>query len=443
MKSIFFTTLLSCIIMQMSFAQTFDKARLDNYFKILEENNKFMGSVAVSKDGAIIYSKSVGYADVRNNIKADASTRYRVGSISKTFTAVLILKAVEENKLNLAQSIDQYFPDIENAEKITVEQLLNHRSGIHNFTDDADYLNWHTQPKTKAEMVSVIANAGSDFEPDSKAQYSNSNYLLLTYILEEVHQQSYAELLKEHITLPLSLKNTYLGGIINTSQHESKSYRFAGNWQEEPETDISIPLGAGGIVTTPADLVKFSDALFAGKLLKYESLELMKTIRDNYGFGLFQLPFYNNIGYGHTGGIDGFAAIFAHFADGNISYALTSNGSNFNNNEISIAVLSAVYNKAYELPEFTHHEVSSANLDSYTGVYSSAQIPLKITVSKNNQTLVAQATGQSAFPLEASAENVFRFDQAGIVMEFNPADNTMTLKQGGGQFIFTKELEAR
>jgi D-alanyl-D-alanine carboxypeptidase len=439
MKKTFFITLLSCIILQMTFAQSFDKARLDNYFKLLEENHKFMGSVAVSKDGAIIYTKSVGYADVENNIKADESTKYRVGSISKTFTAVLILKAVEENKLNLDQTIDQYFPTIENADKITVKHLLNHRSGIHNFTDDADYLSWNTQPKTAQEMIGIITNAGSDFEPDSKAQYSNSNYLLLTYILEKVHQQSYTELLKERITLPLSLKDTYLGGKINTRQHESKSYRFVGNWQAESETDISIPLGAGGIVTTPADLVKFSDALFGGKLLKNESQELMKTIRDHYGIGLFQLPFDNKVGYGHTGGIDGFTAIFAHFTDGNISYALTSNGTNFNNNDISIAVLSAVYNKAYELPDFSGYEVSSAELDSYIGVYASEQIPLKITISKNNQILVAQATGQSAFPLEATSKNIFKFDPAGIVMEFNSTAKTMLLKQGGGQFIFTKE----
>ena len=106
---------------------------------------------------------------------------------------------------------------------------------------------------------------------------------------------------------------------------------------------MSVPLGAGAIVSTPIDLVKFSNALFNGKLLKAESLEKMKTIKDGYGMGLFQIPFYDKVSYGHTGGIDGFTSVFSHFDDNNVSYALTSNGSDFNNNNISIAVLRAVF----------------------------------------------------------------------------------------------------
>ena len=121
---------------QLGFAQNFDKVKLDNYFNALEINNKFMGSVAVAKNGVLIYSKAIGFSDLENAIKANVNTTYKIGSISKTFTAVLVLKAVEENKLKLHQTLDYYFPEVKNAEKITVEQLLTHRSGIHNFTDD-------------------------------------------------------------------------------------------------------------------------------------------------------------------------------------------------------------------------------------------------------------------------------------------------------------------
>ncbi|TZF86396.1 beta-lactamase family protein (plasmid) [Pedobacter sp. BS3] len=439
MKKTTLTILITGVLCQIGIAQNFDKIKLDNYFNALKANDKFMGSVAVSRDGKLIYSKSIGFADIENNILADANTKYRIGSISKTFTSVLVLKAVEGKKLDLSQTIDQYFPAIKNAAKITIKDLLSHRSGIPNFTNEKDYLTWHTQPKTEAEMVAIIAKAGSDFEPGSKAEYSNSNFVLLTYILEKSFKKSYTELLKEYITQPIGLVNTYLGGKIKTSEKESKSYKYTDTWKVEPETDISIPLGAGGIVSTPGDLVKFSDALFGGKLLKKESLETMKTIKDHYGIGLFQIPFYNKTGYGHTGGIDGFSAVFAHFSDGNISYALTSNGTNFNNNNISIAVLSAVYDKPYDIPEFSTYKVSSADLDKYLGVYSSTQIPLKITITKKNSTLIAQGTGQPSFPLEAIEKDKFKFDQAGVVLEFNPAAKTMTLKQRGGQFAFTKE----
>jgi hypothetical protein len=128
-----------------------------------------------------------------------------------------------------------------------------------------------------------------------------------------------------------------------------------------------------------------------------------------------------------------------HFDDEHVSMALTSNGSNFDNNQISIALLSAVYNKAFEIPTFTSFEVTSEDLDKYLGVYSSKDIPLKITITKNDNTLIGQATGQPSFALEPSDKDKFKFDKAGVVMEFSPADKTMLLKQGGGVFKFTMD----
>jgi D-alanyl-D-alanine carboxypeptidase len=440
MKYTVLTTALLLTISQIAFSQTnFDKAKLDNYFNALEVNNKFMGSVAVSKNGEIIYTKTIGLADVEKNVKATKNFKYRIGSISKSFTAVLALKAVEDKKLDLNQTIDKWFPTITNANKITVKNLLNHRSGIHNFTDDKDYLTWHTNAKTESEMVEIIAKGGSDFNPDSKAEYSNSNFVLLTYILEKTFAKSYSSLLQELIIKPIGLTNTYVFGKINPNNNECKSYSFAGNWKIEPETDFTIPLGAGAIISTPSDLTKFADALFGGKLLKTESLEIMKTVKDGYGIGLFQIPFYKNIGYGHTGGIDGFSSVYSHFADDKISYALISNGTNFNNNNISIAVLSAVYDKPYEIPVFTTFRLTSEDLDKYLGIYASTQIPLKITITKDGNTLIAQGTGQPSFSLEAIEKDKFKFDQAGAKFEFNPIDKTMILFQGGGQIKFTKE----
>jgi D-alanyl-D-alanine carboxypeptidase len=439
MKKAILTTALFLTLGQIGFSQNLDKTKLDNYFNALEQNNKFMGSVAVSKNGEIIYIKSIGFADVENKVKATENSKYRIGSISKSFTTVLILKAVEQKKLNTNQTIDEWFPTIKNAKKITVNYLLSHRSGIHNFTDDKDYLNWNTQPKTEKEMIEIIAKGGSDFNPDSKAEYSNSNFVLLTYILEKTFIKSYSDLLQEFIVKPIGLNNTYVFGKINPIYNECKSYSFKGSWKTETETDFTVPLGAGAIISTPSDLTKFADALFSGKLLTNESLEIMKTIKDGYGIGLFQIPFYKSIGYGHTGGIDGFSSVYSYFSDDKISYALISNGTNINNNDISIAVLSAVYDKPYEIPVFTTFTLTSEDLDKYLGVYASKQIPMKITISKDGNTLIAQGTGQPAFPIEATEKDKFKFDQAGAKFEFNPTAKTMILFQGGGQINFTKE----
>jgi len=440
MKKTVVTTILVLTLSLIGFAQSnFDKTKLDNYFNALEKNNKFMGSVAVSKNGEIIYTKSIGFADIENNLKATENSKYRIGSITKSFTTVLVLKAIEQKKLDLNQSTDKWFPTIKNAKQITVKHLLSHRSGIHNFTNDKDYLAYNTQPKTEKEMVEIIAKGGSDFQPDSKAEYSNSNFVLLSYILEKTFNKSYSELLQEYIVKPIDLTNTYVFKKINTSNNECKSYKFVSSWKEETETNYTIPLGAGAITSTPSDLTKFADALFDGKLLKYESLEIMKTVKDGYGIGLIQIPFYNSISYGHTGGIDGFSSVYSHFSEDKISYALISNGANMNNNDISIAVLSAVYDKPYEIPAFTTFNVTSEELDKYLGVYSSKQIALKITITKDGNTLIAQGTGQPALTLEATDKDKFKFDQAGAKFEFNPTDNKMILFQGGGQIEFTKE----
>lgn len=439
MKRIVITVVTGCLFNISVYSQNFDKAKLDKYFDALETNNKFMGSVALSKNGSVIYTRSVGFSDVKSQQKANENTKYRIGSISKTFTSILVQKAVEEKGLNPDQTIEGYFPSIKNAGKITIRHLLTHRSGIHNFTNDADYTTWMTQPKTESEMVAIIAKPESDFEPGSKADYSNSNYVLLTYILQKTFKMPYSELLKKYIADPIGLKNTYVGQKINVKSNEANSYSFAGDWTIEAETDMSVPMGAGAVISTPTDLVKMSNTLFHGKLITEKSVELMKTIKDDYGAGLFKFPFGDKQGFGHTGGIDGFSSVFTYFPDEDVSYALTCNGENYNTNNISIAVLSAVYNQPYEIPEFKTVDVKTEDLDKYLGVYASQQIPLKITVTKDNKNLVAQATGQSSFPLQATGENKFEFSQAGIVLEFDPAKNAMVLKQGGGKYNFVKQ----
>ena len=439
MNKVLLTSLLFLSISTVGFSKNFDKVKLDNYFKALEKNNKFMGSVAVSKNGKLIYSKSIGYADLENKIKATEKTKYRIGSITKSFTAILILKAIENKKLDINETIDKWFPTITNSKKITIKQLLTHRSGIHNFTNNVDYLQWNTQSKTEKEMIEIIKKGGSDFQPSTRAAYSNSNFVLLTFILERIFNTSYSELVQTYIVKPIRLTNTYVFGKINTANNESKSYNYLGFWKEESETNFTVPLGAGAITSTPTDLIKFANALFEGQLLTPESLKIMKTIKEGYGSGLFQVPFYSSIGFGHTGGIDGFRSVYSYFEDEKISYALTSNGTNMNNNDISIAVLSAVFNKPYQIPVYTKYALTSEELDKYLGVYATKQMPLKITVTKNKNTLIIQVTGQQAFVVQATEKDKFTLDQVGAKFKFNPAEETMILFQFGGQIKFIKE----
>lgn len=185
-KTLFTSALLS--VSSVLLSQSFNKEKLDTYFSTLEKNNKFSGSVAITQDNKLIYTRSVGYSDIENKILNSDKTKYRIGSISKTFTAVLILKNFEEGKLKPDDKLSLFFPQIKNADQITISQLLQHRSGIHNITDDSSYMDYYQEPQSEAKLVDIITKAGSDFQPDSKYSYSNSGYILLTYILEKVNK---------------------------------------------------------------------------------------------------------------------------------------------------------------------------------------------------------------------------------------------------------------
>lgn len=421
-------------------AQMPDTAKLNAYFTALEQHNKFMGSVALSQNGKRVYQRTIGFADVEKQRKAGEHSKYRVGSVSKTFTAVLVLKTIEKKKLKLDQSIRKFFPGIPQADHITIRQLLTHRSGIPDFTDNDDYLSWNTRFKSEQEMVAVIAAGGSDFEPGTQSDYSNSNYVLLTYILEKTWKKPYAALLEEFITGPLKLKNTCLGGKIDTGKNECESYTYAGSWEKVPQTDPSIPLGAGGIVSTASDLVAFSDALFGNRLLKKESLEQMEEMQEDMGMGLFRMPFYERTSYGHRGGIDQFSAAFSYFPDGNWSFALVSNGMNYNGNDIPLTVLSAVFHKPFDVPELSVIELDAQELELYKGLYASADLPFKLEVTNEGGKLLVRATGQNAAEMQATSKHKFRMEKTGTVLEFLPEEQAVLLKQAEQEFRFVKEM---
>lgn len=422
-----------------TFAQNINSAKLDSLFASLAAHHKYMGSIAISQNGTSIYNKAIGKADIETNKDINTESKFRIGSISKTFTATLIFKAIDEKKLTLDQTILKFFPTVKNADKITIANLLNHHSGIFNFTNNPAYLQWNTQPKTREELVSLISERPSNFEPNSKAEYSNSNYVLLSIILEKLYKNPYAAILKEKIINPLKLASTYYGDKINLANNEVNSYSFNGTWNKQIETDMSIPLGAGAIVSNPKDLNKFISSLLDGELVSAESLAKMKTITDKYGMGLTGIPYYDKEGFGHGGAIDGFTSMLYYFPADKLAIAITSNGNTYNNNQILVAGLGAVYNKPFDIPTFKEVTLKAEDLEPYLGIYSAPNFPMEISITKRDNTLITQATGQSAIEMKALSKNTFEFAAAGIILEFNPSLKQMLLKQGGAQYTLTKK----
>lgn len=412
--------------------------KIDSLLTYLNKNNKFMGSLCIREGENVVFNKAYGFADVEKNISADRLTKYKIGSVTKTFTAVMIMQLIEEKKLNLQTKLNRFYPKIPNAEKISIYDLLHHRTGI------VDYINGDSitakniyRIHSKEEMIQKISDYKPLFEPGTKHEYSNSNYNLLGYIIETLTKKSYAENIQTRIVKKANLLNTYFPqGKIETSFGESYSYLFNGTkWEKVEEWENSIAYSAGAIISTPADLTRFMYALFDGKLIKTSSLEQMKEIKEGYGKALMQFPFGERRFYGHTGGIENFRAVVGYYPTEKLGISLIVNGDNFNRNDIMIGILSIYYKMPFPFPKF--NKIETSELVKFTGTYSSKELPLKMTISEKNGELLAQATGQSAFPLTFKEEKTFIFAPAGIEMIFG--ENSFVLKQGGMSFNFSKE----
>ena len=443
MRTIITILVLTFITIFESSAQEINTAKLDSFFNSLEVNNKSMGSFAVSKNGAIVYQRSLGYRllDKTDSIRANAETQYRIGSITKTFTATMIFQLIDEGKLALDTKLAKFFPQLPNAEKINIENLLMHSSGLMDYVNEISDKSWITKPHPKKELLDTITRRKVNFEPGAKQQYSNSGYLLLGYILEKITGKTYDKSLEQRILKKIGLKSTSASKLNNTGVLEARPYSRANSW--ENVTDIYFPnvIGVGDILSTPSDLLTFINALTSGKLVSPDSYSKMTDFNEKsiFGRGLVKVPFYNQSGVGHTGGTYGtFSALFS-FPSSGFSIASCVNGLNYPINDISIAILSICNNVNFRVPTFKEYSVRTEDLDPYLGVYATAEIPIKITITKNGKSLVAQPTGQEAIPFEAFEKDKFRFDGAGMTLEFNVKKEEMITTQGGRTIIFTKE----
>lgn len=436
-----FTALICAAVCTACSQQTIDQ-QLDDYFDALDGH--FMGSIVVQQDGKTVYQRSLGWADVENQIPATAETQYRIGSISKTFTAVLVLKAAADGRLSLNDPIAKYFPDVQipNAEQITIDQLLQHRSGLVDIVNDKpyEYLTYFTTPQTRQQILERVAAAGTNFEPGSEYRYCNTGYNLLGYILEDVWGKPFAEIVSEQIVNPLDLRHTRYSESINPQRGDARSYSLLDGWQVQPETDASVAIGAGALASTPADLAKFGAAL-VGDIFGNNIFEQMKEVKDAYGRGLVQFTYGDQIGYGHAGLIDGFGSKLVVFD--NVTVAFCSNGADYDANLIVPTVLDVLNGKKIDLPKFDKYiKLSPEQLASYTGVYRCDAISMEVTVRVAGDRLSAQAAGQPSFPLDAISADQFENATVGAVITVAPDRKKIILKQMGQEFEFARVGDA-
>lgn len=284
-----------------------------------------MGSISLFENGQALYHKAIGWADLEQRIKPTETTKYRIGSVTKTYTATVILQLVDENRLALDTKIDRYFPEMLHAKNITVAQLLRHHSGL----NDRDYLKW--------------LYYGKKFKQGKKAQYANCNYVLLAQIAEQIEQKPFSEIITERIFKPCQLLQTYYGNKPDSVTDEALSYIRPPRWQRVPTNDLNNSGGAGAVVSTPTEVNIFLNQLFSGHMISEKALGQMTTITDGYGCGLMQNYFKGKMAYSHSGAVDGFQTIALYFPMENFSLVYISNGAKLPLNDILILVLNIYF----------------------------------------------------------------------------------------------------
>jgi CubicO group peptidase (beta-lactamase class C family) len=420
------------------YAQTFDTAKLDLLFDRLLEKNKGMGGLTVASDGKVVYSRSFGYAQITDAEKRplDAGTRYRIGSITKTYTAVMTFQLVEEGRLKLTDTLDKFFPQIPNASRISIAHILHHRSGVPDMSPDGAF---GRERRTQDEIVARIAQGTPNFEPDTMHRYSNAGYNLLGFIVEKAGGKPYADALRDRIASKLGLTNTFAGTAkMDPAKNEALSYSYIGGWREAQEIDFSVVGGAGRIVSTTADLAAFIKGLFDLKLVSKESLALMTTLRDGEGMGLEPHSFAGRTCYGHTGGSANSGAWLTYCPEEKLALAYATNAKLYPVRDIVAGVFDVYWNRPFQVPSLEAFKVSADVLDRYVGNYTIPGTPARMSITRDGETLFIQPGQQGRVPLEATAENTFQI-APGVTVEFDAAREQMTIKRPQGEQVFTKE----
>jgi CubicO group peptidase (beta-lactamase class C family) len=336
-------------------------AKIDEVVTAANKYRLFNGSVLVAENGKVIYKKGFGKANMEWNIPNAPDTRFRLGSITKQFTAALILQLVEQGKIKLDGKISNYLPayrkDI--GEKVTIHQLLNHTSGIPSYTSQASFINEVSRnPYTVDDFVTKFASRDLEFEPGSRFLYNNSGYFLLGAIIEKVTGQTYEQVLKEKILDPLGMKNTGYDHHGTILEKRASGYGKTGDgYVNAPYLDMSLPYAAGSLYSTVEDLYLWDQALYTDRVLTAQSKDVMyRPGLDEYAYGwVVTKAKWGTLteavpAIKHGGGINGFSTMIVRYpAQKNLVVLLDNTSQGMG--QLEREITNILYNQPYNLPK--------------------------------------------------------------------------------------------
>jgi len=421
--------------------------RADSLVKaFMRASNTSAVSVAVVRGRDTLALAGFGVADKAAHRPATATTIYRIGSITKQFTAAAIMRLVDEKRLSLDDDLSKYVPNFPlQGHHVTIRQLLNHTSGIHNYTAVPAWRSHWAEAMTPDSIVSLVADKPFDFTPGNAWSYSNTGYVLLGMVIEKVTKRPYADYLRDVFFRPLGLHSTSYCPSHPTDPAFAAGYDPSG--ADAPYLNMTQPFAAGALCSTVGDLVRWQRALAMGKVVSAASYAQMTTPdtlnggkRLDYGFGLGTGTFFNHRFVSHDGGINGFQSSAFYFPDDTLNVVVfTNNGGGPSPNALALNLVRLAYGMNPAPPMPPAAPLDATLRERVQGTYN-LQLPnggvLPLRVFSDGDRLLAQGQGQPANPLVYFGNDVFGIaaDPSIRITFFFDANRTptkLTLLQGG------------
>lgn len=376
--------------------------RLEAVAKSYTEGNVFMGTALVVAGDRVLLDQGYGMADLEWNLPNTPDVKFRLGSLTKQFTAALVLLLQQDGKLRIEDPVSKYLPDTPKAwEKITVANLLGHTSGIPNFTSDKAFPAWCMSEHTHAEEIAFFRDKPLDFEPGSQFAYSNSNYEALGAIIEKVSRQEYGDLLRTRLFEPLGMQSTGLDTDELVLPKRAQGYHRSKNALLHARSEsMTIPWAAGSTYSTTGDLLRWERGLFGGKVLDAASLQAMTTAgKGDYGMGV-QVTHRDGVTVvEHGGGIEGFNTQLSYVPERQITVAVLSNVNGAAPTAMGAQLLDVALGKTVVLKsERKAAPISKEELQKFVGIYDFAP-EVTFTLAVSADTLTLQGRSGVAHPM--------------------------------------------
>jgi CubicO group peptidase (beta-lactamase class C family) len=416
--------------------------KFDEYMSALTKQGRFTGSALVARDGKVIFSNGYGTANIEWNIPNTPLTKFRLGSITKQFTAAAFLVLQERGKLNIQDPVCKYVENCPSAwNEVTIHHLLTHTAGVPSFTGFADYRKTMMIPTTMDALVGRFKDKPLEFKPGEKMNYSNSGYVLLGHVIEKVAGESYETFLQKNIFDPLKMAGSGYDTHEKILKNRAMGYSTKdGKMINSLPIDMTIPHAAGALYSTVEDLFKWNEALYSDKLLSAKSRELMMTpIKNNYAYGLVVDTRFNRRMVSHGGGINGFSTFLARFPEEKVTIAVLRNADYGAPGPGRIAqdLAAILFGEKYEIPrERVVAKVDPKIYDAYTGQYE-LKPDFVITITREGDRLMGQPTGQPKVELLPESETKFFIKevdaQVSFVKDGKGQITHLILHQGGDQ----------